>query len=121
QDHLAWSAQRINELGGHTSVLNPLWYGGSLALGLAAGRLGDRWNLGFLAETEQQVEKHLEGHLARLPVADVRTRAVVAGMRTDEMRHARMARDMGAAELPKPVKGAMALAARVMTTVSYWV
>ena len=121
EDHLAWSAQRINELGGHTSVLNPLWYGGSLALGLAAGRLGDRWNLGFLAETEQQVEKHLEGHLARLPVADVRTRAVVAGMRTDEMRHARMARDMGAAELPKPVKGAMALAARVMTTVSYWV
>jgi ubiquinone biosynthesis monooxygenase Coq7 len=121
QDHLAWSAGRIAELGGRASLLNPLWYGGSLALGYAAGRLGDRWNLGFLAETEQQVERHLEGHLARLPAADSRTRAVVEGMQRDEARHARMARDMGAAELPAPVKGAMALAARVMTSVSYWI
>lgn len=119
RDHLAWCAERIEELGGRTSLLNPVWYAGSLAFGVAASALGDRWNLAFLAETERQVEAHLMGHLTRLPSEDRRTRAVVAQMRIDEARHRHTAIAMGAAELPPPVKVAMQCAARVMTTVSY--
>jgi ubiquinone biosynthesis monooxygenase Coq7 len=119
EDHLAWAEARIAELGGRTSLLNPLWYAGSLAIGFVAGRLGDAWNLGFLKETERQVERHLQGHLERLSPRDVRTRAVVAAMQRDEAGHARTAEALGARELPQPIKDAMAAAAKVMTTVSY--
>jgi ubiquinone biosynthesis monooxygenase Coq7 len=119
QDHLAWSAERIRELDGRTSLLNPIWYAGSFAMGLAAGALGDRWNLAFLAETERQVEEHLTGHLDRLPAQDRRTRAVVEAMRADEAKHRDTAMRLGAAELPAPVKLAMRLASKVMTTLSY--
>src|SRR6476661_8083685 len=118
QDHLAWSADRIRELGGRPSLLNPLWYAGSLAIGAIAGALGDRWNLAFLAETERQVEEHLTGHLDALPAADRRTRAVVEAMRADEARHRASAIELGAAELPEPAKRAMRLASKVMTTVA---
>jgi ubiquinone biosynthesis monooxygenase Coq7 len=120
-DHLAWSAERIAELGGRQSLLNPLWYAGSLLIGLVAGRAGDAWNLGFLAETEHQVERHLERHLERLPTGDAKTRAVLEQMKQDEARHARLARDLGARELPAPVKRLMMAASKVMTTVSYWI
>ena len=119
EDHLAWSAERIRELGGRPSLLNPLWYAGSFAIGAAAGLLGDKWNFAFLAETERQVEEHLAGHLDALPADDERTRAVVEGMRADEARHRESAIALGAAELPEPVKMAMRLASRVMTTVAY--
>lgn len=119
EDHLAWSSQRIHELGGRLSYLNPLWYGGSLAIGIAAGALGDRWNLAFLAETERQVEDHLSGHLDELPLEDRRTRAVVEAMRTDEAKHRSTAMQLGAADLPAPVRLAMRVASRVMTTVAY--
>ncbi len=118
EDHLAWSEARIAELHGRRSLLNPLWYAGSFAIGAAAARMGDRWNLGFLAETEGQVAAHLEGHLARLPESDIRTRAVVEAMRNDEAGHRRTAQRLGAEELPAPVKLAMRLAARLMTTIS---
>ena len=120
-DHLAWTAQRIEELGGRASLLNPLWYAGSFALGAAAGFLGDKWNLGFLAETERQVEGHLEGHLDRLPAQDEKSRAIVNEMKVDESRHARTAVDHGAAELPEPVKLAMKLGSRIMTRTAYWI
>ena len=120
-EHLAWTQQRVTELGGRLSLLNPLWYAGSLALGYAAGKFGTRWNLGFLAETERQVEVHLEGHLERLAPQDAKTRAIVVQMKQDESAHARTAYSLGAAELPEPVKRAMRLSARVMTQVSYWV
>ena len=113
-DHLAWCEQRLNELGGRKSLLNPLWYGGAFTMGLVAGALGDKWNLGFLAETERQVEAHLDGHLQQLPEADARSRAVVEQMKTDEARHAQTAIDHGGAPLPQPVKRAMRLAANVM-------
>jgi ubiquinone biosynthesis monooxygenase Coq7 len=119
EDHLAWSAERIRELGGRPSLLNPLWYAGSFALGALAGALGDKWNLAFLAETERQVEEHLGGHLEALPQDDRRTRAVVETMRADEARHRASALELGAAELPAPVKRAMRLASKVMTTVAY--
>lgn len=119
EDHLAWTEQRIAELGGRTSVLNPLWYAGSLAIGIAAGRLGDAWNLGFLKETERQVERHLQGHLDRLDPNDARTRAVVLAMQRDEANHAYTAEVLGARELPAPVKLAMKLTARIMTTAAY--
>jgi ubiquinone biosynthesis monooxygenase Coq7 len=119
QDHLAWCAERIDELGGRISVLNPLWYTGAFAIGVVASTLGDRWNLGFLAETERQVEAHLSGHLEQLAAQDVRTRAVVAAMRADEAKHRQTALRLGAAELPQPVRFAMRLAAKAMTTVSY--
>jgi ubiquinone biosynthesis monooxygenase Coq7 len=119
EDHLAWSAERIRELQGRPSLLNPLWYAGSFAIGAAAGALGDRWNLAFLAETERQVEEHLTAHLEALPAEDGRTRAVVEGMRADEARHRDKAIELGAAELPQPVKLAMRLASKVMTTVAY--
>ena len=119
QDHLVWSAERIEQLGGRASLLNPLWYAGALALGTAAGMLGDRWSLAFLAETERQVEEHLSGHLERLPAEDRRTRAVVAAMRDDEARHRDSAMTLGAAELPEPVKTGMRAMAKVMTTIAY--
>jgi len=118
-EHLAWTAARIGELGGRQSLLNPLWYAGSLGLGVAAGLLGDKWNLGFLAETERQVEAHLDGHLAEIPEADIRSRAIVDQMRLDEIQHAETAIAHGAAELPTPVKGAMRLMAKVMTGLAY--
>jgi ubiquinone biosynthesis monooxygenase Coq7 len=121
EDHLAWTEQRIAELGGRTSVLNPLWYLGSLAIGFTAGKLGDGWNLAFLKETERQVEQHLEGHLDRLSANDVRTRAVVEAMRGDEAGHARTAEALGAKELPAAVKSLMRASARMMTSSSYWV
>lgn len=119
QDHLVWSAERIGELDGRTSLLNPLWYGGALAMGVAAGMLGDRWSLAFLAETEHQVEQHLSGHLERLPVEDRKTRAVVEAMRDDEARHRDSAISLGAAELPGLVKLGMRAMAKVMTTIAY--
>jgi ubiquinone biosynthesis monooxygenase Coq7 len=119
EDHLAWTESRIEALGGRTSLLNPLWYVGSLAIGFAAGKAGDAWNLGFLKETERQVERHLEGHLGRLEPDDARTRAIVAQMKADEAGHAEMAARLGARELPFPVKRAMAAVAKVMTTLSY--
>jgi 3-demethoxyubiquinol 3-hydroxylase len=119
KDHLAWSAQRIEELDGRQSLLNPLWYVGSFILGAAAGALGDRWNMAFLAETEAQVEAHLAGHLQRLSPDDHRTREVVEAMRRDEARHRDSAIELGAAELPAPVKMGMRVMARVMTTVAH--
>jgi 3-demethoxyubiquinol 3-hydroxylase len=119
EDHLAWSAQRIRELGGRPSLLNPFWYAGSLAIGALAGALGDRWNLAFLAERELQVEEHLTGHLQALPRNDERTRAVVEAMRRDEAKHRASALRLGAAELPGPAKAAMRLASKVMTSVAY--
>jgi ubiquinone biosynthesis monooxygenase Coq7 len=119
EDHLAWSAARIRELGGRTSLLNPLWYAGSLAIGAAAGAAGDRWNLAFLAETERQVEEHLSGHLAALPAGDARTRTLVEAMRRDEAGHRESAQRLGAGELPAPARAAMRLASRVMTTLAY--
>jgi ubiquinone biosynthesis monooxygenase Coq7 len=118
-DHLEWSARRVQELGGRTSLLNPLWYLGSFALGLAAGFAGERWNLGFLAETERQVEAHLSGHLEHLPAQDARTRAVVAAMREDEVRHRTSAISLGAAELPEAARQAMRAAAKLMTSVAH--
>ncbi len=115
-DHLAWCEQRLNELGGRKSLLNPLWYGGAFTMGLVAGALGDKWNLGFLAETERQVEAHLDGHLQQLPQADARSRAVVEQMKTDEAQHAQTAVSHGAASLPTPVQYAMRFAADVMRT-----
>jgi ubiquinone biosynthesis monooxygenase Coq7 len=120
-EHLAWTARRVHELGGHLSLLNPFWYTGSLAIGAVAGLLGDKWNLGFLAETERQVGHHLQSHLERLPKQDEKSRAIVAQMHTDEVGHADMAVSLGAAELPQPVQLAMKLNGKVMTGTSYWV
>ena len=119
-DHLAWTEQRIRELGGRTSLLNPLWYGGAFAIGLAAARIGDRASLGFMAETERQVEQHLQAHLERLPEGDLASRAIVAQMKDDEVRHAEAATDLGGRELPFPVRMAMRLAARVMTRTAHY-
>ena len=118
-EHLNWTETRLAELGGQKSVLNPLWYAGSLAIGLAAGALGDRWNLGFLAETERQVEGHLEDHLSRLPAQDQRSRAILEQMKTDEIGHADTAVRLGAHELPPPVKLGMRLVSKVMTATAY--
>ena len=118
-EHLAWTERRIAELGGRTSVLNPLWYLGSLSIGVAAGLLGDKWNLGFLAETERQVEAHLDSHLALLPENDAKSRAIVEQMRLDEINHAEMATRYGAADLPRPVRLGMRTTAKVMTGLSY--
>jgi len=117
-DHLAWTRARLDELGASPSLLNPLWYAGSLAMGLAAGRAGDRWSLGFMAETERQVEAHLGSHLEQLPPADTRSRHIVEAMQRDEMTHARRARELGGAELPTAVRQAMRATAKVMTTVA---
>ena len=118
-EHLNWCESRLNELGGRKSLLNPVWYTGSLAIGALAGALGDKWNLGFLAETERQVARHLEGHLQRLPASDVKSRAVVEQMKEDEDRHATTALEQGGAALPAPVKLAMQLSAKVMTATTF--
>lgn len=120
-EHLAWTERRIAELGGRKSLLNPLWYGGSLAIGMLAARFGDRANLGFLAETERQVEAHLKGHLTRLPEQDLRSRDIVEQMKDDEVAHAETALQLGGVELPAPVKAAMKASSRLMTGVAYWV
>jgi ubiquinone biosynthesis monooxygenase Coq7 len=118
-DHLSWCRHRIHELGGHTSLLNPVWYAGSLAMGAATGLLGDKWSLGFLAETEQQVVRHLEGHLQRLPEDDEKSRAILEQMKLDEAQHRNSAINAGGSELPDTVKQLMTLASRVMTTTAY--
>lgn len=118
-EHLAWTERRVGELGGRKSLLNPLLYVGSLTMGVIAGGLGDQWNLGFLAETERQVEAHLDGHLASLPLQDQRSRLIVEQMRLDEIQHAKTAVSLGAAELPKAAKFAMTIAAKIMTGTVY--
>jgi ubiquinone biosynthesis monooxygenase Coq7 len=118
-EHLAWTAQRIDELGGRVSVLNPFFYAGSFAIGALSGLLGDKWNMGFLAETERQVEAHLDGHLEQLPAQDEKSRAIVAQMKEDEASHANAALARGAAELPGPVKQAMRISSRLMTVSTY--
>lgn len=118
-EHLAWTEQRIHQLGGKTSLLNPLFYIGSLAIGVSAGILGDKWNLGFLEETEKQVEAHLSDHLDKLPTNDNKSRAILEQMKIDEIEHAHMAHDFGAAELPTPVKALMKLTSKLMTTAVY--
>ncbi len=120
-DHLAWTQTRLNELGARPSLLNPLWYAGAFGLGLLAGRLGDRLSLGFVVETERQVEAHLAEHLERLPAGDFESRAIVAQMKTDEARHAQEADDSGAAALPAPVKSLMRVSAKVMTTAAHYI
>jgi ubiquinone biosynthesis monooxygenase Coq7 len=120
-DHLAWTQRRIEELGGRTSLLNPLWYGGAFLIGLTAARLGDRASLGFMAETERQVEQHLQSHLDRLPESDTASRAIVAQMKEDETLHAETATEHGGAPLPLPVRWAMRLAARVMTRTAHYI
>lgn len=118
-EHLAWTSRRVHELGGHLSVLNPLWYTGSLTLGAFAGLLGDKWNLGFLSETEHQVGGHLQSHLQKLPEHDAKSRAVVQQMYTDEIGHSEMAKEMGGAELPTPVKAVMQATSKVLTQAAY--
>lgn len=118
-DHLAWTKSRLDELGERPSLLNPIWYAGAFALGLVAGRLGDKISLGFVEETEAQVQHHLEGHLLKLPEGDHASRAIVAQMRDDEARHGKEARTLGAQDLPLPVKVMMRSAAKVMTKVAY--
>ncbi len=120
-DHLAWTAQRVRELGTHTSLLGPFWYAGSFALGATAGLIGDKWSLGFVAETEHQVVAHLDRHLARLSPADAKSRAILETMRDDELHHATVAIEAGAAALPAPIKAAMTLASKVMTGTAYWI
>jgi 3-demethoxyubiquinol 3-hydroxylase len=120
-DHLAWTRTRLDELSGRTSLLNPLWYAGAFAIGLVASRLGDRVSLGFMAETERQVEEHLLGHLDQLPPQDHASRAIVAQMKEDERGHAVTATELGGARLPAPARLAMRLAARVMTRTAYYV
>jgi ubiquinone biosynthesis monooxygenase Coq7 len=118
-EHLAWCEKRIHELGGRTSLFNPIWYAGSFTLGAIAGALGDKWNLGFLAETERQVGAHLNRHLDELPAADDKSRAILAQMKTDEAEHAATAIDLGGAELPNLVKAAMQGMSKVMTSTTY--
>ena len=120
-EHLCWTENRIKELGGRKSLFNPLWYAGSLAIGAGVGLIGDKWNLGFLAETERQVERHLAGHLERLPLADLKSRAVVEQMKYDEVQHASMAVSLGGAELPFPARVLMKLSSKAMTGITYWV
>jgi ubiquinone biosynthesis monooxygenase Coq7 len=118
-DHLAWCENRLQELGSHTSYLNPLWYAGSFAIGLAAGLAGDKWSLGFVAETEKQVENHLESHLEKLPKDDDRSRAIVDQMRVDEIAHGQEAKNAGGVNLPEPIQKIMQAMSKVMTTTAY--
>ena len=120
-DHLAWCEQRLTELKSHPSRLSPVWYAGSFLIGAASGVLGDRWSLGFIAETENQVCEHLDSHLERLPAEDVKSRAIVKRMREEEAEHGENAREAGAAELPQPVHRLMRVTARVMTRSAYWI
>lgn len=118
-DHLAWTQQRLNDLNARPSLLNPLWYAGSFAIGFAAGKLGgDKISLGFVVETERQVEAHLQSHMGLLPAADTASRAIVLKMKADEIAHAQMAMKAGAVELPAPIKSVMKMAAKLMTTVA---
>ena len=117
--HVAWCRGRLGALGGRTSLLDPAWFAGSVAIGALAGLAGDAWSLGFISETERQVEAHLDGHLQRLPAGDVQSRAVIEQMRRDEIRHGEEARRAGGRELPAPVRGLMRLASKVMTTTAY--
>lgn len=119
-DHLAWTEERIRALGTHTTLLAPLWYAGSFAIGALAGLAGDKWSLGFVAETEHQVIRHLDAHLARLPEQDAKSRAVLEQMRADEAHHATTALAAGGAILPEPVRQFMALTSKAMTTTAYW-
>ena len=119
-DHLAWCEQRINELGEDVSKLSPFWYAGAFAIGAASGVLGDKWSLGFIAETERQVCAHLDSHLDSLPENDVKSRAIVEQMRDEEEEHGENAIDAGAAELPAPVRRLMQISAKVMTKTAYW-
>jgi ubiquinone biosynthesis monooxygenase Coq7 len=120
-DHLDWCEQRLDELGGRTSLLNPLWYAGSFAIGTAAGLAGERWNLGFVAETEKQVVRHLEDHLQRLSAGDLRSRAIVEQMKIDEGEHATAAIDAGGSLLPPPIQQGMQAMSKVMTRIAYWI
>lgn len=120
REHLAWCEKRISDLGGRKSLLNPILYVSSLGLGALTGALGDKWNFGFLAETEHQVGKHLQSHLDQLPVQDEKSRAILEQMKQDEARHARLALDHCVAELPKPMKVMMQLASKVMTKATYY-
>jgi ubiquinone biosynthesis monooxygenase Coq7 len=120
EEHLAWTQQRLSELGARTSLANPFWYAGSFAIGLLAGLAGDRTSLGFVVETERQVEEHLTGHVDRLPPADTRSRVIVAAMRDDEVRHGMAAHDAGGRDLPWPVRTLMRATARLMTVTAYW-
>lgn len=120
-DHLAWCEARINELGGRKSLLNPLWYAGSFTIGAVAGLLNDKWNLGFLAETENQVSAHLQNHLSQLDMNDVKTRTIVNQMQQDEVAHAHEANQLGASELPAPVKSGMKFASKIMTKTAYYI
>jgi len=119
EDHLAWTQERLAELGDRTSLANPLWYAGSFAIGVAAGMFGDRANLGFVVETERQVEEHLSEHMERLPQADARSRAIVAAMRDDEARHGSAAREAGGIELAWPMRALMRASAKMMTLTAY--
>ncbi len=120
-DHLVWCQQRINELDGHTSILNPLWYAGSFAIGAMAGKIGDKWSLGFVAETEKQVVHHLDEHLSSISKQDRKSRAILEQMKIDELHHGTIALQAGGAELPKPVKLVMGIMSKVMTKSSYWI
>jgi len=120
-DHLAWCEARIHELGGRKSLLNPLWYAGSFTLGAIAGALGDKWNLGFLEETEQQVSVHLQNHLNQLSDSDIKTRTIVNQMQQDEIAHADSAKQLGAGELPAPIKVGMKFASKIMTKTAYYI
>jgi ubiquinone biosynthesis monooxygenase Coq7 len=119
-DHLAWCEQRLVELDSQPSRLAPFWYAGSFAIGAFAGAAGDKWSLGFVAETERQVENHLDGHLDRIPTEDARSRAIIEQMKEDEMRHGEKAVNAGAAELPWVVKKLMRMTSKVMTTTAYY-
>ncbi|MBC3881747.1 2-polyprenyl-3-methyl-6-methoxy-1,4-benzoquinone monooxygenase [Undibacterium sp. LX40W] len=121
EDHLAWTAERLQQLNSHTSILNPIWYVGAYACGLAAGACGDAVSLGFVVETEKQVEAHLESHLEKLPMQDAKSRAIVDQMRIDEINHGDAASKLGAQDLPAPVKGLMKVMAKVMTSTAYHV
>jgi ubiquinone biosynthesis monooxygenase Coq7 len=121
EDHLAWTAQRLEELNSHTSVLNPLWYVGAYAMGTVAARLGDARSLGFVVETERQVEAHLASHLERLPVSDIKSRAVVEQMRQDEVAHGAAAQALGAVAVPPAARKAMRAMSKVMTSLAYYI
>jgi ubiquinone biosynthesis monooxygenase Coq7 len=121
EDHLAWTAQRLQELGSRTSLLNPFWYAGAYAIGAVAARIGDAQSLGFVVETERQVEAHLASHLNRLPARDEKSRAIVEQMRADEIEHGAAAKSLGAADVPAPVRSIMQAMAKVMTTTAYYI
>jgi ubiquinone biosynthesis monooxygenase Coq7 len=120
-DHLAWTHERLKELGGRRSYLNPFWYGNAFTIGLIAGILSDKWSLGFVEETERQVSEHLADHLGKLPAADTKSRAIVAQMKKDEDAHGLAAHELGAEELPEPIKKLMKMQAKIMTSLAYWV